>query len=342
MSKKQLLADFIERFLPDSVLPFFSGLFSNKLTVLAYHRVCDIPKDQYFFDYELISADCENFEYQVLYAKRYFNPISMAQLVDYIEGKAELPKRPLLFTFDDGFDDNFLAAYPILKKHKVPATLFISTDYIDTTKTIWFDKLVAFILNMQSGELRIKELNKCYQLDESQANRREVAFDILSAIKRVSNNVRHQILENIFKNSDVSLDAIDFEQSKMMTWAQIKEMNQSVISIGSHTGSHPILTMLTDEELSHELVDSRLKIEEHLEQSIDSISYPNGGKYDFSNKVLKQTKRSGYKVGFSYIGGINYLPLIDKYTIKRLHIEYYVTKSYFKSLLCLPFLFSDD
>ncbi len=100
--------------------------------------------------------------------------------------------------------------------------------------------------------------------------------------------------------------------------------------------------MLTGEELKDELSDSKRKMEEQLAIDIDSISYPNGGLDDYNDEVLRQTKDSGYKVGFSYISGINSLPIDERYTIKRLHVEHYVSKSYFKSLLCLPSLFSDD
>ncbi len=340
--KKNFLANFLDSILPDFLLPSIKKLLPKKLTVLAYHRISNALEDEYSFDYELISADVENFEFQMQHIIEHFNPISTEQLIEYIEGHGELPVNPILITFDDGFDDNYLFAFPVLKKYNVPATIFIASKYIGTDEVFWFDKLIAVLLNMDSGELCIEELNNSYKLNDNRNERKEIAYEILSAIKTVPNSIRKAILTKIYKSSGNTLQCLDYTQSKILSWSQVREMYGSGISFGSHTMTHPILAMLDDDEMKSELINSKKQIEKEIGCVIDSIAYPNGGVDDFNNQVIKTTKESGYKVGFSYIEDLNKLPLVDAYTIRRLHIETHVSKSYFKFLLCLPSLFSTE
>jgi peptidoglycan/xylan/chitin deacetylase (PgdA/CDA1 family) len=339
MSKKRMLANFLDKLQLSRLLPLLNRMHSNRLTVLAYHRIIDLPAEKFSFDYELVSASKKSFELQIQYVKKHFSPISMEQLEDHLENGKKLPKRPLLITFDDGFDDNFYAAFPILESCNVPATIFVSTQYIDTQDVIWFDQLVAFILNMKARELVVPELHQSFALTDNKSEREQIAVEILSAIKRVPNRKRLEILRSIFECEDGGLKSIDFSQSKMLNWEQIRIMNKSVVSFGSHTVSHPILTMLTNKELNHELLASKRVLEEKLSTRVCSIAYPNGGVLDFNDNILREVELSGYKIGFSYISGTNRVPVKNRYAIRRLHIEHYIDLPYFKCLLCLPSIF---
>ena len=134
---------------------------------------------------------------------------------------------------------------------------------------------------------------------------------------------------------------INNSQSKMLDWKQIIEMQDSFISFGSHTVTHPILSKLTNEELEYELIQSKQSIELNLEQEINSISYPNGNEDSYNKLVISKAKEYGYKIGFTYIPGNNPLPIRDNFTVKRLHIENYTGNNYFKFLLCFPVLLSN-
>lgn len=116
----------------------------------------------------------------------------------------------------------------------------------------------------------------------------------------------------------------------MLNWDQIVEMQKSVISIGGHTVTHPVLTKLKDSELEYELRESKIVLEEKLNTEIYSMSYPNGNADAFNKKVIEAVKNENYKIAFTYISANNPLPISDRYCIKRLHIEHYTSRSYFK------------
>ncbi|MBI3813684.1 MAG: polysaccharide deacetylase family protein, partial [Nitrospinae bacterium] len=91
---------------------------------LAYHRVSD-DRD------ESVSASIENFSKQISFLIKHFSIIPLARLIESIENKEPLPLNPVVITFDDGYKDVFINAYPVLKKYNLPATVFITTDYIE-------------------------------------------------------------------------------------------------------------------------------------------------------------------------------------------------------------------
>ena len=97
-------------------------------TILTYHHVDDPPpgeKDQHL--YVTPSA----FESQMNFLKKEkFNVVSLDELRAEVLGETRLSPRSVAITFDDGFEDNYLRAFPILKRHDFPAAFFITTDRI--------------------------------------------------------------------------------------------------------------------------------------------------------------------------------------------------------------------
>ena len=99
----------------------------TKILVLNYHKVdnTDIP----------LSVSPEYFDAQLKYLIFHdYHSITPEQLMDYLENGTELPKNPVLITFDDGYLDNYTYAYPILLQNGFRATFFIIPDLVGTTK----------------------------------------------------------------------------------------------------------------------------------------------------------------------------------------------------------------
>lgn len=102
------------------------------IPVLMYHKI----KDQVAHTEEdqSMSVSTANFEAQLkALLEAGYTPINFKQLKDYLEGKAGLPKRPILITADDGYLCNYTKAYPILKKYNAQATFFVTSLYVGVT-----------------------------------------------------------------------------------------------------------------------------------------------------------------------------------------------------------------
>jgi peptidoglycan/xylan/chitin deacetylase (PgdA/CDA1 family) len=57
--------------------------------------------------------------------EHHYNVLPLAELADLIRKKEKIPPRSIAVTFDDGYKDNYAYAFPVLKKYRIPATIFI-------------------------------------------------------------------------------------------------------------------------------------------------------------------------------------------------------------------------
>ncbi len=310
---------------------FVRNALFDELKVLAYHRILDYPEN-YQYDKELISASTDAFEWQVNYIKKNFTPVTFGELVEHYENNVELPKNPIIITFDDGFLDNYTNAFRILKKHDVKATIFISTDYIGSDRTFWFDWLVHLIKTSDKTELKLDTLN--YRLDLNGKNNTRAAYRLLKKMKKVPNDMRLAVIDEL---EDIcNKNNIASPESGPMTWQQVKEMSDWGIEFGSHTVTHPILSNLNKDELRKELIDSKLTIESKLGKPCDVICYPVGMPGAYNDTVIKCCKDVGYKLGVSYKNGTNYYNNLDHFEIKRMHVEREVDDIHFASMCNFP------
>ena len=127
-------------------------LWPQRLTVLAYHRITDVHAADFAGYAPNVSASPEMFDQQMGYLRRHFQVISLKQLLDALERNIPLPDRAALITFDDGYRDNHEQALPILRHHQLPATLFLATDFLDTGRPFYWDRV--------AHAFRICRLNK--------------------------------------------------------------------------------------------------------------------------------------------------------------------------------------
>lgn len=114
---------FIWSFIPTSGVP-----------IIAYHRVND--------DHEIYSVSPTEFDGQMRYlAERGYTAVSLAELINAREGKGNLPDKPIVITFDDGYADNLLNALPILEKYRLKATVFIISSSVGQETYLTWDQI---------------------------------------------------------------------------------------------------------------------------------------------------------------------------------------------------------
>ena len=78
-----------------------------------------------------IQVTPENFERQMFFLKeKHYNVIPLDELVEGIKKGKKFARNTVVITFDDGYQDNYSYAYPVLKKYGFPATIFLISDYI--------------------------------------------------------------------------------------------------------------------------------------------------------------------------------------------------------------------
>src|SRR6266404_5015149 len=117
----------------------------SEALILAYHRVAALP-----FDPQLLSVTPDHFAEHLEVLHRYYRPTRLRQLAQTPESGVS-SSRAVVITFDDGYADNLYNATPLLERYDVPATVFVTTGYVDATREFWWDELERLLL--QPGTL---------------------------------------------------------------------------------------------------------------------------------------------------------------------------------------------
>src|SRR5436190_15169415 len=102
--------------------PIFRWRAAQQLAVLAYHGI----------------DDADRFEQQVDYLHRKTHPVSLDEALGAIAGRVELPRHPVLVTFDDGHRSVVDVALPLLRDRQIPAVVFVVAGVVDTETPFWF------------------------------------------------------------------------------------------------------------------------------------------------------------------------------------------------------------
>lgn len=98
---------------------------NNEFQVLVYHRLGKETSP------EGLTMAYENFVGQMQCIRRNYHPMLLGEIVKRLQGGRPIPPRAVAVTFDDGYVDTFTHAFPLLQRDRIPATLFITTGYID-------------------------------------------------------------------------------------------------------------------------------------------------------------------------------------------------------------------
>lgn len=235
----------------------------QRLTTLIYHRV--LPEPDFMRPSE---PDIAQFDWQMALLSRYFQPISLQEGRERLKD-GTLPERAVCVTFDDGYADNAELALPILKKYRVPATVFIATGFLNGGR-MWNDSVVESIRHMPGDLLDLKGIGLGVYNLGTRVERRLSANRLLLEIKHMELNRRQEITDYVAEQSE------NLPVSLMMSDAQVVELHKGGIEIGGHTHSHPILSSLNETDALSEIEVGKKYLEKLLGETVSSFAYPNG------------------------------------------------------------------
>ncbi len=312
-----------------AVLFFYTGIsqllikfrLANRIVVLTYHRIMPSEISLKSFSNRSIIVDTLVFERQMHLIKNYFEIIAMDELQRRLENNTETTRPVCVITIDDGWEDNYEYAYPILKKLGIIATIFLPVDYIENSNLFWQEKLARKLnqLAEQNNDVARKLLGHLEVGSITAMDSRTRKISILNFLARIKSDYSYQEIDALEAKICGALSNPQKSNhiDRYLDWKQVREMQKSGIDFGSHCCSHRILTQLSDEEIRHELTKSAEVIEEKTGLARVAVAYPNGN----NDKTVQQMAAiSGYKLGF----GTKYGFVDDSdnlYDIRRVNVN---------------------
>jgi peptidoglycan/xylan/chitin deacetylase (PgdA/CDA1 family) len=336
-SKQQRLADAVMRF---GALPTLRALHDRGRTpvlILAYHRIASIDEPQtYPLDLGLISATRDQFDSQMRAVREFANPVSLDTIAEAVTHGGTLPERAVAVTFDDGFRDTFEVAFPILKAHGVPATVFVSTEHVESNDPFWFEITAHLMLRVPPRAIRFDECPDGLPVAGDHAARRDSIAQLHRVLKTCANFRRSALIEEWLVRFADHIDAQARELSRPIVKEQILEMARNGIAFGSHTVSHPNLALASQDVIERELRDSKLYLERLLDQPVRALAYPFGTPDTYDARVLASARASGYELAASFRQGVNWLGALEAMELRRIGLGPGVSAAQFRVMLALP------
>jgi peptidoglycan/xylan/chitin deacetylase (PgdA/CDA1 family) len=253
--------------------------------VLYFHRVMDRHCRYYPDDITIAELDRLLFE-----LKRFFTIVPLSDILSPTESD-DKPK--LGISFDDGYKDNITNALPLLRKHNVPATVFIATAGLDEG-ILFQDKIIDIIKAASSQSL--SEHNFASQGKKS--DRPLIASQFAHEMKYYPLKKREEALEKMINSFD--FDVNDFSRLMLSSDELLTLSKDPLITIGAHTHDHAILSTLTEYQVDHQLSHSKDVLERIIGREVDIFCYPNGNpEKDFSPEHISMIARAGFKMAFT-------------------------------------------
>lgn len=296
----------------------------GKALILAYHRVLSEKElvGDYFIQPGMYVRN-DVFEKQMEFLTKHFQIVSLLQLLnDWTEGTWDHGKRYCVITFDDGWLDNYLYAYPILRKYQIPATIFLPTAFVGTNRWFWPDKLGYLFKHYNNGAGRRAAENGNGILNRYGWAKGIIAEaksgNIDAAIERCKEPPEEAVYEFIDEMSRTM--HLKFPDDRLLIdWREVEEMSQHGISFGSHSCTHKILPKLSLEQIQNEMERSLRTLREKKVNYIPVFAYPNG---DYNQEIIEHLKAASYRAAVSTVFGFEGPSSENIFALRRIGIHH--------------------
>jgi len=288
----------------------------RNIPIIFYHEIGSNDKD----GSAKFSVSVEHFEKQIKWLTKRFNIVTIDELIKHITGEIKLPGKVIAVTFDGGYVGNYQHAFPLLKKYNIPATIYIITDPVGGNLSNSL-KLLYLTLLTQKDQFKLTYNGKEHEFEIRTRDQKRLAKEIiLKHMRLIDSKKQDNLLKQISQSLNVELSGL--AQKLFLSWDQIYEMNNNpLITIESHSLTHPRLTEVALEEARREIVESKVNIESKLGEKITSFCYPDGF---FNEEIIDLVKEAGYSSALAVItsGILNDLNKIgdNVFELRRIHL----------------------
>jgi peptidoglycan/xylan/chitin deacetylase (PgdA/CDA1 family) len=254
--------------------------FSEQYDIYLYHRVHPSAANNNPLG---LKVTPEQFDQQLNWLKKNREVLPLRELVDQHNNPSS---NCTAITFDDGYVDNYEHAFPIIKKHKLPVTIFLTTFWVDNYRRMLCDQL----------DLCVKHGS----IDKNKFN--QTAW----RIRHLMPDERQCLLEHQF-NYDPLWELRKLDDKHAMSWKMIREMQKSgLVQFEVHGHQHLSCRYLSKDQFEHEILRCKELISENIGIEPELFAYPYGSYEDVHPDCAKWVEDLGFKAAFLAYGANNH------------------------------------
>ena len=276
------------------------------LRVLMYHRVLD-PSAANACSPSVISATPAAFERQMRSVARRYRVLALDEVLDCVRRGRALPARALLITFDDGCRDFGEIAWPAMRRHRLPVTVFVPSAYPGRPERgFWWDRLHVAVSSTRRPTVRTPAGS--LPLDTPEA-RRAAQRVLQRLIKATPHAEAMRLVDEICV--ELGGEAVP---SEVLGWDQLRALAADGVTIGAHTRTHPALTRLPAEEARAEIRGSVEDVRREIGHCPPVFAYPFG---DHDDGVVSVLREEGFTLALTCRDGHSRIPGEDLLRLRR-------------------------
>ena len=278
--------------------------------IFMYHRV--VEKLPLGLHDPALFVTADTLEMHIGEMARYFEIVPIDDIIA-VPGKG---RRLCAFTFDDGWHDNYDCAFAVLKKYRVPATIFVPVNMVTFGQAFWFQNLWELASQVVSRDHQELFIN--YFGNHAPSWRRKgIGLEQISDLANKLKKLPAKELDTIVLKGYERLGVKPSSSNTVMKWEHIREMGRHGITFGSHGLHHNILTQLAYDAKCEEVVTS-FDVLRHADVAVAPFfSYPNG---DWDAEAVSLVEQAGYKGAVTTELGFNALST-NPYLLNRIALH---------------------
>lgn len=301
---------------------YFAGSYRKRLrgkvAVLMYHRVLSSEDRKGRLVQPGMYVDAQVFEEQIRFLAGRLRALSPDE---FLEGKGtDGAEGSCLVTFDDGWRDNYVNAFPVLRKYGVPALVFLPVDWIGSSR--WFrHDLLAWLLSLPPGENRNGGSPERRFLERYPW----IPFDEpIGDPERFDRIVREAALLGAEEYDRVIGALAEWKRANLpeerifLDWNEVRTMSRHGIRFGAHGRTHEMLSGMEPDRLKDEVEGPMRVLEEEGARHVPVFCYPNG---DHDEATLQAVRKAGYRSAMTTRFGLETLRPQDPFRIRRIGIH---------------------
>ena len=269
--------------------------------IVGYHRVVKDFTTMQRTSIPAMLITSRTFEQQIDWIARRFRITTLDEIGSRLESGEPLDERLAAITFDDGYADLYENAFPILRRKGLPSAVFVVTDLIGRKKLQSCDRLYLLLsraldhpggIDWLCDRAGHHALNAALQAKLALFPRNPVRATRL-LLKELPQEALGSVLDALEDRFPMPGDCLDSHRA--LDWDMLEEMHAAGVTVGSHTRTHPLLTLEEPARVREEVEGSRRLIQQWLGPKIDHFAYPDGR---FNAPVVAAVKKSGYRFAY--------------------------------------------
>lgn len=283
------------------------------LAVLTYHRVDDPERCPHLAP-GLIGATPSAFEDHVALLAARYRPVSIDEVLEASSGGTPLPPRSVLVTFDDAYRGFDRHAWPVLRRHGIPVTLFVPTAYPDhPTLRFWWDRLHAAISSAPADDAVIVGGAR---LPLSTPDERMAAYR--RAREDLKGRGHHEAMALVEELVGPYEDGV--APGAVLGWDDLRRLAADGVTLAPHSRTHPLLDRLPADELHDEVSGSLADLRREVgpvAAVAPVFAYPSGA---HDERAVAAVADAGLALAFTTRRGGNDLRRADHLRLRRVNV----------------------